>query len=125
MAIKRSRQRQTERIQFARQQRAGANEFADDLWQILRGRSLLRQKFRREHPIGPYTLDFVCLELKLNIEIDGKDHLTEAAKTHDANRDKYLKGLGYEVLRINGFRITQDLRSVREEIEAVMRKLKP
>jgi len=79
---------------------------------------------RREHPLGSYTLDFVCIELKLNIEIDGKDHLTEEGKRHDVHRDAYLRDLGYTVLRINGFRVTQDPMSVRQEIEEIVRRLR-
>ncbi|TWT59253.1 endonuclease domain-containing protein [Allorhodopirellula solitaria] len=114
----------SERIEFARRQRQTANEFARDVWELVRGRRVLGHKFRREHPVGPYTLDFVCLELMLDLEIDGKDHLTDAGKIRDHRRDAYLKSLGYEVLRINGYRVTQDVRSVREEIEAVVRRLR-
>ncbi|GAB5402980.1 MAG: hypothetical protein Aurels2KO_12110 [Aureliella sp.] len=116
--------RDPERIQFARDQRLQANEFAQDVWQLVRSRRLLNEKFRREHPVGPYTLDFVCLDLKLNIEIDGKHHLTSEGKHRDDHRDKYLKSQGFEILRINGYRVTQDLRSVKEEIESVVRRLR-
>src|SRR5690554_2340919 len=105
MAIpKRTSNRDLEGIDFARHQRRQANEFAADVWQLLRGRQVLGEKFRREHPLGPYTLDFVCLDLKLDLEIDGKGHLSEEGKEHDARRDAYLRSLGFEVLRIQGFR---------------------
>ncbi len=124
MSIKRSRERQPERIDFARQQRTQANEFSHDVWQMVRGGRTLGEKFRREYPLGPYTLDFVCIELKLNIEIDGKDHWSEEGQRHDALRDAYLRKLGYTVLRIHGFRVTQDPMSVRTEIEALVRALR-
>ena len=124
MSIKRSRERQLDRIEFARSQRKQANEFSHDVWQMIRAGRMLSEKFKRENPIGPYTLDFVCIELKLNIEIDGKDHLTEEGKKHDADRDAYLRSLGYSVLRIPGFRVTQDPISVRNEIEAEVRRLR-
>lgn len=79
LTVKRSRERQPDRIGFARDQRKHANEFSHDVWQMVRAGRMLRMKFKREYPLGPYTLDFVCLELKLNIEIDGKDHLTPEA----------------------------------------------
>ncbi len=124
MTIKHSEEREPERIEFARNQRQTANEFAQDVWQLVRGRRLLGEKFRREHPVGPYTLDFVCLDLNLDVEIDGKDHLTVEGRQRDAKRDAYLKSLGFQVLRINGFRVAQDLHGVRDEIEEVVRRLR-
>ena len=123
MTFKRKPTREPERIAFVRDQRQQSNEFAHDVWQIVRGGRICGQKFRREHPVGPYTLDLVCLDLKLNVEIDGKDHLTDEGQRRDERRDAYLRELGFEVLRINGFRVTQDLSGVREEIEAVVKKL--
>ena len=124
MSIKRSHERQPDRIEYAREQRKQANEFSHDVWQMVRAGRMLGEKFRREYPMGPYTLDFVCIELKLDIEVDGKDHLTEEGKKHDAHRDSFLKGLGYSVLRITGFRVTQDPLSVRNEIETMVRGLR-
>ncbi|MCC7334923.1 MAG: DUF559 domain-containing protein [Pirellulaceae bacterium] len=115
--------RDPEQIAFAREQRQQANEFAQDVWQMVRNRKILSEKFRREYPVGPYTLDFVCLELKLNVEIDGKDHLSLEGRQRDSRRDAYMRELGFEVLRIHGFRVTQDPMSVRDEIEATVREL--
>lgn len=115
--LDRSSKRNPDSIRFARKQTRHANEFSSQVWQIVRGRQILGEKFRREHPVGPYTLDFVCLELKLDIEIDGKDHLSREGRKHDAERDAYLRNLGFEVLRINGFRLTADAAGVRKEIE--------
>lgn len=115
--------RDPEQIAFAREQRQQANEFAQDVWQMVRNRKILGEKFRREYPVGPYTLDFVCLELKLNVEIDGKDHLSLEGRQRDSRRDAYMRELGFEVLRINGFLVTQDPMSVRDEIEATVREL--
>ncbi|TWT68204.1 endonuclease domain-containing protein [Crateriforma conspicua] len=124
MTIQHSPQRQPERIQFARDQRRQANEFAQDVWQMLRGRRMLGQKFRREHPIGAYTVDFVCLELRLVVEVDGKDHFTPQGRDRDAQRDAFLRSEGFEVLRIEGFRVTQDPQRVREVIEAAVENRK-
>ena len=123
MSIKRSRERQPDRIEFARDQRKQANEFSCAVWQMVRAGRMLGMKIKREYPLGPYTLDFACLELKLNIEIDGKGHLTDEGKMRDANRDTYLRSLGYTVLRVNGFRVIQDPLSVRNEIESCVRTL--
>jgi very-short-patch-repair endonuclease len=112
----------SERIEFARNQRKQANEFARDVWNILRNRRLCNAKFRREHPIGVYTVDFACLDLMLVVEVDGKDHFSEDGQRRDARRDAYLQSEGYEVLRIPGFRVTQDRSGVRAEIEQAIKE---
>jgi len=114
--------RDPQRVAFSRLQRRHANEFARDVWQLVRDRQIGGVKFRREHPVGPYTLDFVCLELKLDLEIDGKEHWSVAGRQHDAERDAYLRSLGFEILRINGFRVNQDAAGVRREIEQAVEK---
>ena len=123
MTIQHRQERQPERIQFARTQRKSANEFAADVWQMVRGRRMLDVKFRREYPLGPYTLDFASVEIKLNVEIDGKDHLTDEGRERDHRRDAFVREKGWTVLRINGYRVTQDPRGVREEIERVVKGL--
>ena len=104
-------------MEFARDQRKQANEFALAVWQMLRASRMRGQKFRREHPIPPYTVDFVCLSLKLIIEIDGIGHLTDEGRRADEKRDQFLHDKGFEVLRINGYRVTQDPLDVRRLIE--------
>ncbi len=111
-------------VEFARDQRKRANEFAAIFWQMVRDRRILGEKFRREHPLGIYTLDFVCLDLRLAIEIDGKGHLTEDGRSHDERRDAFLRSEGFEVLRIPGYRLTQDSISVRNEVESIVRRLR-
>lgn len=67
------------------------------IWRHLKNRALAGFKFRRQCPIGPYIVDFVCLEKMIVIEIDGGQH---AEQTHrDARRSQYLKSRGFEVLR--------------------------
>lgn len=104
----RSEERSEESIKFARVQRKGSNEFAWTVWQWLRGRNCYRQKFRREVPIGPYTADFCCIELKLVIEIDGESHFTDEGREHDRNRDAYMTSLGYKVLRVPGYEVIRE-----------------
>lgn len=95
-------------IEFARLQRRTANEFASTVWQWVRNRNCCGQKFRREVPIPPYTVDFCCLELKLIIEVDGAPHLTPAGQAYDARRDRWLRKQGYRVVRIPGFAVLKD-----------------
>ncbi|PPU40144.1 endonuclease domain-containing protein [Xanthomonas arboricola pv. populi] len=66
------------------------------LWYRLRDRRLLGFKFRRQFPIGPYIVDFVCLARALIVEIDGSQHLLPGA---DATRDAFLHREGFQVLR--------------------------
>lgn len=68
------------------------------LWSRLR-RSQLGHKFRRQHSIGNYIVDFYCPEKKLIIEIDGGQHDEKNIRKYDENRTKYLESLGLKVLR--------------------------
>ena len=67
------------------------------LWQLLRSRNLKKFKFRRQHPIGSYTVDFVCLERRLVIEVDGGQHQQQTR--YDSKRTAGLESAGYRVLR--------------------------
>ncbi len=70
------------------------------LWHQLRLATKERDfHFRRQHPIHPYIVDFVCLQLHLIIEVDGLSHDNRAE--YDAQRDLYLKKLGYETMRFS------------------------
>lgn len=117
---KRRSARDPQQIAFAREQRARSNEFAQDAWQMLRARRCRNQKFRREYPIPPYTVDFCCVALKLVVEVDGKHHQTDEGKTHDRARDQFLADQGYLVLRIPGYQVTQNQASVRSQIESTI-----
>ena len=66
------------------------------VWVRPRGRAL-GVGFRRQHPIGPYILDFACLALKLVVEVDGSQHYD--AVLADSVRDQYLRDRGWTVLR--------------------------
>jgi very-short-patch-repair endonuclease len=115
--MNRRSRRDPEAIAFARDQRARANEFAQDVWQLIRGRRCRGQKFRREYPIPPYTVDFCCVALKLIIEIDGEHHQTDQGRRYDQRRDQYLAEQGYLVVRIPGYEVLRDAAAVRRRIE--------
>ncbi len=118
--MKRSRARSPETIEFARAQRATANEFADTVWQWIR--QICKQKFRREHPIPPYTADFCCVELKLILEIDGADHFTPDGQERDRVRDEFLDSQEYRVVRIAGYKVLRAGREVLQKIECEVKK---
>lgn len=86
------------------------------LWKILRGKNINGRKFRRQHSIENYIVDFYCAEEKLVIELDGKIHLNQ--KEMDFERDKRLKELGYNVLRFENERVFRELEKVVCIIEA-------
>jgi very-short-patch-repair endonuclease len=64
-------------------------------------------RFRRQHPIGPYIVDFLCAEARFVIEIDGSIHNDQ--REYDAERDDYLHELGYRVLRIPAVTVAGNL----------------
>ena len=117
--------RDRDAIQFARHQRATANEFAQAVWQMLRDRRCRKQKCRREYPIPPYTVDFCCVALKLIIEVDGEHHQTDEGRQHDQRRDQHLAEQGYQVVRIPGYAVLRNAGSVQRQIEhAIDRRIK-
>ena len=71
------------------------------LWLRVKNRQLGGFKFRRQHPIGPYILDFYCAEAKLAVEIDGQTHWSPEQERHDARRDAYFRAMGIETLRLS------------------------
>jgi very-short-patch-repair endonuclease len=86
-----------EHMAFARQLRHSATDAERALWAKLRNRQLDGLKFRRQCPLGPYTVDFVCFERQLVIEVDGGHHTAAAAQ--NALRTRWLRERGYTVLR--------------------------
>jgi very-short-patch-repair endonuclease len=89
----------------ARAMRREPTDVERRLWQILRGRRLGGHKFRRQAPIGPYIVDFVCLAQKLVIELDGGQHADNA---RDIKRDAWLQSRGYRVLRFWNAEVTSN-----------------
>jgi very-short-patch-repair endonuclease len=96
-----------------RKKQTKAEEF---LWNIIRNKQFMGLKFRRQHQIGKYIVDFYCDEKKLIIELDGEVHESEKQKKHDKTRDKYLTTLGNKVLRFANNRIFDDIETVLENI---------
>ncbi len=84
------------------------------LWQALRGEKLGGLKFRRQHPIAPYVLDFYCAGARLAVEIDGESH--EGRGAQDARRDAFLLDQGIRTLRIPARDVLNDLTAVTDHI---------
>jgi len=92
------------------------------LWQILRNKQM-GYKFRRQHSIGNYVVDFYSPKLKLVIEVDGDSHYIGNAQNYDKIRDKYLNSLGIKVLRVKNSDIMNNIEGVylyiKNEIERI------
>ena len=84
------------RTERAQRLRSAATDAERALWRRLRSRSLDGHKFVRQEPIGSYTVDFICREARLIIEVDGGQH---ADNRHDVIRDQWLASHNYRVLR--------------------------
>ncbi len=91
---------------FAKQLRRNLTPEEVKLWVALRGRRFENFKFRRQVPIGKYFADFICLERRLIVELDGSQHEGSA---HDALRDAWLKSEGFRILRFWNININQAL----------------
>ncbi|WED20593.1 endonuclease domain-containing protein [Vibrio sp. JC009] len=86
------------------------------LWNHIR-KQQIGAKFRRQHGIGPYIVDFYCPTYKLVVEIDGDSHYLGTEQQRDRIRDQYLKQIGLKVLRFTNADITDELTSVLEKIK--------
>ncbi len=82
------------------------------LWDALRERKLEGCKFRRQHPLGSHILDFVCVERRLAVELDGAHHAKEDQHRYDRERTEHLEQYGYRVIRFSNSAVLADLDSV-------------
>jgi very-short-patch-repair endonuclease len=104
-----------------RELRADATDAEMLLWRRLRGRQLEDWKFRRQHPLGPFIVDFFCSRGRLAIEIDGGQHFEEEAQRYDAERSRFLERCGIEVLRFNNDQVLAETDAVLEVIASFLR----
>ena len=80
------------------------------LWSRLRGRQLGQLKFRRQHPVGPFIVDFYCHEARLIIELDGVSH--DGRAKEDEERSAYLRREGVRVFRVTNDDVLKDMEAV-------------
>ena len=90
------------------------------MWYLLRAGRFQRYKFRRQHPIGPFIVDFICLSAKLIIEVDGETHGNDEAERNDARRQAWLERQGFQVLRIHNGYVYEEPDGVWEMIDEVI-----
>jgi type I restriction enzyme R subunit len=89
-------------------------------WEMLRDRRFEGLKFRRQHQIGNYIADFCCAEHKLDVELDGEVHKTAEVMAKDAQRDAYLRSLGFKVLRFQNQFVVDEPGQFLQQIAAAL-----
>ncbi len=101
---------------FARNLRREATPKEDKIWNALRNRKFLNCKFRRQHVIEGFVVDFYCKKLRLAIEVDGKIH--ERQKEYDELRQRLIEEEGVKFIRVTNEEINKDIdilfRKIRE-----------
>ncbi len=101
--------------------RTGQTEVENELWQRLRGKRLLGEKFFRQYGVGNYILDFYCPRRKLAIELDGGQHAEPKNVEYDLLRDAYLNAQGITVMRFWNNEVREDVNAVCERISLILR----
>jgi very-short-patch-repair endonuclease len=94
----------------ARNLRTNLTDAERRLWYHLRDRRLADYKIRRQHPIGPFIVDFICQEAWLIVELDGGQHASQIEE--DRNRTVYLEARGFRVVRFWNNQVLSEIQSV-------------
>ena len=105
----------------ARELRKNLTDAEQRLWQKLKRRQIATVKFRRQQPIGPFIVDFVCFQRRLIIEVDGGQHAAQA--DYDEERTRWLKVQGYRVLRFWNNEVLADTEAVAQAIFDTVAKI--
>ncbi|WP_432259662.1 endonuclease domain-containing protein [Cupriavidus sp. TMH.W2] len=101
---------------FARLLRAQQTEAEQRLWYQLRGRRFMGLKFKRQHQVGPFIVDFICIDAMLVIEADGGQH----GDAKDVARDTWFRKQGFHVLRFWNSEVLGQTAAVLEQIRQVV-----
>lgn len=105
-------------IKLAQEMRRNPEPCEKLLWDRLKEKQINGFKFRRQHPVYRYILDFYCHEKKIAIEVDGMIH--SQRKDYDDYRDDFLKSIGIETLRFTNNEILTEIDAVLEKIKAAL-----
>lgn len=111
-------------LEFAKTMRSNATDAEHLMWQLLRAKRFMNLKFRRQHVVAPYIVDFYCHELGLVIELDGSQHGTDDAIEYDAERTKFLEALGLKVVRYWNHDVLNRTERVLEHLWNICLKMK-
>jgi len=107
--------------QIARELRRRQTDAETLLWSRLQNRQLNGVKFRRQHPLGPYVVDFVSLERRIVVEVDGGQHGEDEGRKRENERTTWLQNAGYQVLRFWNNEVLLNTEGVLERMMEVMR----
>ena len=92
---------------------------------MLKSKNINGRKFRRQHSIGNYIVDFCCTSEKLVIELDGNPHGEYHKIEKDKKRDQYIEGLGFSILRFENRLVFQEPEFVKNEIRKTFKRKDP
>lgn len=109
-----------ETVERAKRLRREMTDVEWRLWGHLRNRQLDGARFRRQHPIGTYIADFICLDKRVIVEVDGSQHADAEQMAHDARRTTWLESQGYIVMRIWANEVDENPEGVLAEILALL-----
>jgi|SRR5690606_19072585 len=111
-------------FRYAYDLRTGMTKAEALLWNELKGRKMLGIRFRRQHTIHRYILDFYAHEVKLGIELDGVHHKEPLNRFYDQDRTDILRSYGINIIRFTNNEVTSDLDNVKLRIEAWIQMLR-
>ncbi len=104
--------------QRSRDLRKNLTDAEQKLWQKLRNKQIYGNKFRRQFVLGNYIVDFICLDKRLIIEVDGGQHMENVS--YDSQRDEWLKNQNFKVLRFWNNQVLDEINSV---LDVIVKKL--
>ena len=107
-------------LKFSKKMRNQPTEAESLLWKVLSNKQLDGYKFRRQHIIGNYIADFICLKMNLIVEVDGGIHQLPENKASDLERTKWLENEGYRVIRFTNKEVLSNLDNVLEQIREAL-----
>jgi very-short-patch-repair endonuclease len=110
----------TKQLTRARSLRRDSTEAEKIVWDAIRARQVHGANFRRQKPIGPFIVDFVCPAANLIVELDGGQHFESEHMKRDARRDAFLASKGYRVMRFNNHDVMTNREGVLETIAAAV-----
>ena len=111
-------------LEFAKSMRHNSTDAEHLMWQLLRAKRFMNLKFRRQHVIKPYIVDFYCHELGLVIELDGSQHGRDDVIEYDAERTKFLEALDLKVVRYWNNDLMQNTETVLGNLWNICLKMK-
>ena len=111
---------QSDILHNARELRTVQTDAETLLWRLLRDRRFGGHKFRRQHPVGRYILDFYCQKENLAVELDGGGHADPEQVEYDRERTRYLEGAGIRVVRFWNHEVLKETEAVLERIAGLL-----